>query len=161
MAETQAALKAQVLRVCRLYCSQVWNEALKQAGVDASFNLWKAECVFYPPAIREGATSSSEVRDAPEEVEVASPGVALVITSPEVPAKESGPSGAVGTDEGQNPDTPKEIVGSVGDNPVSHIEGPVIVVKPLQSVPLGEGSKDPEIPPAQPSQEGVEDKSKE
>ena len=27
--ETQATLKAQVLRVCRLYCSQVWNEALK------------------------------------------------------------------------------------------------------------------------------------
>ena len=109
------------------------------------------ECVFYPPAIREDATPSSEVRDAPEEVEVASLGAALVITSPEVPAKESGHFGAVGTDEGQNPDTPKETVGSVGDDPVSHIEGPVIVVESLQSVPLGEGSKDPEISPAQPS----------
>ena len=39
VAETEAALKAQVLGVCRLYCSQVWNEALKQAGVDASSNL--------------------------------------------------------------------------------------------------------------------------
>ena len=29
MAETQANLKAQVPRVCRLYCSQVWNEAFK------------------------------------------------------------------------------------------------------------------------------------
>ena len=28
-AETQANLKAQVPRVCRLYCSQVWNEAFK------------------------------------------------------------------------------------------------------------------------------------
>ena len=27
--ETQATLKAQVPRVCRLYYSQVWNEALK------------------------------------------------------------------------------------------------------------------------------------
>ena len=107
--------------------------------------------MFYPPTIREDATPSFEVRDAPEEVEVASPGAALVITSPEVPAKESGPSGAVGTDEGQNPDTPKETVRSVGDDPVSHIEGPVIVVESLQSVPLGEGSKDPEISPAQPS----------
>ena len=62
--------------------------------------------MFYPPAIREDATPSSEVRDAPEEVEVASPGVALAITSPEVPAKESCPSGVAGTDEGQNPDTP-------------------------------------------------------
>ena len=37
--ETQATLKAQVLRVCRLYCSQVWNEALKQAGVETSSDL--------------------------------------------------------------------------------------------------------------------------
>ena len=65
VAETQAALKAQVPGVCRLYSSQVWNETLKQAGIDASSNLWKAECVFYPPAIREDATPSSEVRDAP------------------------------------------------------------------------------------------------
>ena len=161
VAETQAALKAQVPGVCRIYCSQVWNETLKQDGIDASSNLWKAECVFYPPAIREDATPSSKVWDAPEEVEVASPSVALAITSPEVPAKESGPSGAAGTDEGQNPDTPQETVGSVGDDPVSHIEGPIIVVKPLQSVLLGEGSKDPEISPAQLSQEGVKDKSKE
>ena len=107
--------------------------------------------MFYPPAIREDAAPSSEVRDAPEEVEVASPSTALLITSPEVPAKESGPFGAARTDEGQNPDTPKEIVRSVGDDPISYIEGPVIVVKPLQLVPLGEGSKDPEISPAQPS----------
>ena len=49
-----------------------------------------------------------------------------------MPAKESGPSGAVGTDEGQDPDAPKETVGSIGDAPVSHVEGPVIVVEPLQ-----------------------------
>ena len=29
VAETEAALKAQVPGVCRLYYSQVWNEALK------------------------------------------------------------------------------------------------------------------------------------
>ena len=65
-----------------------------------------------------------------------------------MPAKESGPSGEAGTNEGQNPDTPKETVGSVGDDPVSHIEGPVIVVEPLQSIPLSERFKDPEISPA-------------
>ena len=59
VAETQAALKAQVPGVYRLYCSQVWNEALKQAGVNATSDLWKAERVFYPPAIREDATLSS------------------------------------------------------------------------------------------------------
>ena len=65
-----------------------------------------------------------------------------------MPAKENGPSGAAGTNEGQNPDTPKETVGYVGDDPVSHIEGPVIVVELLQSIPLSERFKDPEISPA-------------
>ena len=161
VAETQAALKAQVPGVCKLYYSQVWNEALKQAGVDTSSDLWKADHVFYPPAIREDTTPSSEVKDALEEVEAASPGATLAITSPEVPAKENGPSGAAGTDEGQDPDAPKETVGFVGDASVSHVEGPVIVVKPLQSIPLGEGSKDPEISPVQLSREGVEAKLKE
>ena len=35
VAKTQATLKAQVPGVCRLYYSQVWNEALKQARVEA------------------------------------------------------------------------------------------------------------------------------
>ena len=161
VAETEAALKAQVPRVCRLCCSQVWNEALKQAGVDASSNLWKAECVFYPPAIREDTTPSSEVRDAPEGVEVVSPSAAPKIISPQVPAKESGPSGMARADEGQGPNAPKETAWSVSGSPVSHIEGPVIVVEPLQSILLAEGSKDPEASPAQPSLEGIKDKSAE
>ena len=135
VAETQAALKAQVPGVCKLYCSQVWNEALKQTGVDALSDLWKADHVFYPLAIRKDATPSSEVRDALKEVKAASPGATLAITSPEVPAK------------GQDPNAPKETIGSVGDASVSYVEGPVIVVEPLQSIPLGEGSKDPEISP--------------
>ena len=115
--------------------------------------------MFYPSAIREDAAPSFEVQDAPKEVEITSPSAALETTSPKVPAKESGPPGEAGTDEGQNPNTPRETAGSVGDDPISHIEGPVIVVEPLQSVPLCEGSKDPEISPAQPSQEEVKDKS--
>ena len=56
VAETQATLKAQIPGVCRFYCSQVREEALKRAGVDASSDQWKAENIFYPTAIRE-ATS--------------------------------------------------------------------------------------------------------
>ena len=78
-----------------------------------------------------------------------------------MPVKESGPSGVAGIDEGQDPDAPKETIGSVGDAPVSYVEGSVIVIEPLQSVPLGEGSKDPEISLAQLSGEGVKAKSKE
>ena len=117
--------------------------------------------MFYPPAIREDATPSSEVRGALEGVEVASPSAALEIISPQASVKESGPSGTAGIDEGQDPDTPKETAGSVSGDPVSHVEGPVIVVEPLQSVPFAEGSKDLETSPTQLSLEGVKDKSME
>ena len=62
-------------------------------------------CVL-PPTIREAAPSNSKVRDAPEEAKAAGPGAVLAITSPEEPAKESEPSGAAETSEGQNPDAP-------------------------------------------------------
>ena len=65
VADTQATLKAQISGVCRLYCSQVWNEALKRAGVEASSDLWKAEKVYYPLAIRETASTSSKAVSAP------------------------------------------------------------------------------------------------
>ena len=67
--ETQAALKTRVLGVCRLYCSHIWNEALKQTGVKASSDLWRVENVYYPPAIRETTPSNFEVGGAPEEAE--------------------------------------------------------------------------------------------
>ena len=57
IAETQAILKAQIPGVCRLYSSQVWEEALKRVGVNASSDLWKAENIFYPTAIREATCS--------------------------------------------------------------------------------------------------------
>ena len=149
MAETHAALKAQVPGVCRLYCSQVWNEAFKQARVETSFDLWKVEHVYYPPAIKEDASSSFEASDAPKEVEAAGPGAVLAVTSPNEPVKESEPFGAVGTNEGQNPDAPQKTAKPTGDAPVSPTEGPILLVKPLQAVPLGEGSKDLETFPAQ------------
>ena len=68
VAETQATLKAQIPGVCRFYCSQVWEEALKRAGVDASSDLWKAESIFYPAAIRKTtSTSPAATDDQPEE----------------------------------------------------------------------------------------------
>lgn len=46
VADTQAFLKAQILAVCRLYCSQVWEEAFKRAGVEASSDLWRRRAYF-------------------------------------------------------------------------------------------------------------------
>ena len=62
--------------------------------------------MYYPPAIREDAPPNSEVRDAPEEVDAASPGAALAINSSKELAKESGPFRAAEMDESQNPDAP-------------------------------------------------------
>lgn len=87
VADTQAILKAQIPGVCRLYCSQVWNKALKQARVEASSYLWKAEKVYYPPAIRETASASSEAVSAPQEAEAARPEAAQVVPIPNEPTK--------------------------------------------------------------------------
>ena len=91
MAETQATLKAQVPGLCRLYYSQVWNKAFKQAGVEALSDQWMAERVYYPLAIKEDAPPPpcSEVRDAPEEVEAAGPRATLAITSSEKLARKA------------------------------------------------------------------------
>ena len=62
--------------------------------------------MYYPLTIREDATPSSEVRDAPEKVEATGPETALAKTSSKESAKESDPSGAAGTNEGQNPNAP-------------------------------------------------------
>ena len=90
MADTQASLKAQIPRVCRLYYSQVWGEVLKRARVDASSDLWKAESIFYHPAIRETAPSSSEAVCDPEEASAAQSEAAQIIIPPaSLPMEES------------------------------------------------------------------------
>ena len=41
--------------------------------MEVSSDLWKAEKVYYPPAIRETASTSSKAVSAPQEAEVAQP----------------------------------------------------------------------------------------
>ena len=65
--ENKEALKAEVPGVCRIYCAQVWDEALNQARVEASFVLRKAKNIYYPPTIRAPSLSSSKI-DAPPKV---------------------------------------------------------------------------------------------
>ena len=160
VAETQAALKAQVLGVCRLYYSQVWNKALKQAGVKASSNLWRVENVYYPPAIRETAPSSSEAGGVPEGVEAAGTVAEAVSIAPNEPAKESDPSGVAETGEGLSLEAPLRAAESTAEAQAPHTEEPALLVEPLQAVPLGEGSKDLKITFAQPSEGKDKTKSK-
>ena len=160
VAETQATLKAQAPGICRLYYFQVWNEALKQAGVEASSDLWKLDNVYYPPAIRETALSSFEAKDALEEAESVGPEAALTITAPDEPARENELSGVVETNEGLNPEAPQKTVESATDAQALHAEESALLVEPLQTVPSGEGSKDPETASTQLSKEGIKTKPK-
>uniref|UniRef100_A0A7N2KTB5 Uncharacterized protein n=1 Tax=Quercus lobata TaxID=97700 RepID=A0A7N2KTB5_QUELO len=130
------------LIIKRLYCSQVWNETLKQVGVEASSDLWKVENVYYPPVIRETAPVSSEAESAleeaesaPEEVETARAEGALAITTSNEPAEEAGTQAC-------------------------HAEEPALLVQPLQTVPSSDASKGPEVTPAQLPKEGVKIKLK-
>ena len=57
--ETKDILRAQVTRVCRGYCLQVWTEALNLAGLGASSELRRTKNIFYPAALRVAVQPSS------------------------------------------------------------------------------------------------------
>ena len=52
VAETEDALRVEVPAVCRAYCAQTWEEALNQAGVEASSGLRKPESIIFPLALQ-------------------------------------------------------------------------------------------------------------
>ena len=52
IAETENTLRAEVLAVCRAYCTQTWEKALNQAGIEASFELRKPENIIFPLALQ-------------------------------------------------------------------------------------------------------------
>ena len=51
VAETEDALRAEVPAVCCAYCTQTWEEALNQAGIDVSSELRKPENIVFPLAL--------------------------------------------------------------------------------------------------------------
>ena len=51
IAETEDTLRAEVPTLCRAYYAQTWEEALNQAGVEASSELRRPENIYFPPAI--------------------------------------------------------------------------------------------------------------
>jgi len=67
--------------------------------VEASSNLWKAEKVYYPPAIRETAFANSETVSALEEA-------ALVVSTTNEPAEGDELPGVTETCGSSNPEAP-------------------------------------------------------
>ena len=52
VAKTEDTLRAEVPAVCRAYCTQTWEEALNQAGIEASSKLRKPENIVFPLALQ-------------------------------------------------------------------------------------------------------------
>ena len=155
VAETQATLKAQIPGVCRFYCSQVWEEALKRAGVDASSDLWKAENIFYPTAIRE-ATSSNSVAtgDQPEEGVTQSEDL-QTSDSPGKMLKEGESQDVIEISQHTDPEAPKETTEPVVGSRMPSAQEPTTLVQPPLAIPLAVVPKSTDTDPVQPSPEGT------
>ena len=52
VAETKDALRAKVPAICRTYCTQTWEEALNQAGVETSSGFRRPESIIFPLALQ-------------------------------------------------------------------------------------------------------------
>ena len=102
VAETEKALRAEVSGVCRAYCSQVWNEALNQAKVEASSVLRRAESVYYPPAIRESVSFGSRTDTTSEVTKVGKDSSTSVPTSSDKPAEEAEHLGVIEKEKNAN-----------------------------------------------------------
>ena len=67
----------------------MWNEALNQAGVKASFTLKRAESLYYPPTICAPASASSKANTPSEVVELEKDSLNKVPLSSGNPLKEA------------------------------------------------------------------------
>ena len=155
VAETQAILKAQILGVCRLYCSQVWEEALKRAGVDALSDLWKAENIFYPTAIREDTSTSSKAVSDQHEGRVTQSDSVQVGAYPGEPLKRGELQGVIEAFQRTNPEIPKEVAEPVVGAQMPNVEELAILAQPLQAIPLAVVPQSTNTDPGQPSPEGA------
>ena len=122
--------------------------------MEASSDLWKAEKVYYPPAIRETASTSSEAVSAPQEAEAAQPEAAQFVLTPDELTKGGEFHGATETPGGLNPEVPQEAAKSTISAQVSDAKEPALLVQPLQAIPLADVFEGLEANPAQPPQEG-------
>lgn len=158
VAEIEENLRAQVFRVCKGYCLQVWNEALNQAGVDASSTLRRAKNVFYPPAIQASSPSSSKAKSAPKDTDLRKNASASTLPPSTIPPNEVDQVGAIEKEKDtaievalkptKLPTLPKETSEEKG---VSQSQELVLVTLPFTTKedPKGKGTTQavmPEVP---------------
>ena len=56
--ETEARLAAEVIAVCRKYCTEMYNQALDWAGIPADSDLRRVDQMYYPEDLRENTTTA-------------------------------------------------------------------------------------------------------
>ena len=122
--------------------------------MEVSSDLWKAESVFYPPAIRETASASSETMSVPQEAETVQSEVAQIIVILGELTKGGEPHEATEILGGLNLERPQEVTKSTISAQISGAEEPAIFVQPHQAIPFTDVPQGTEADPAQPSQEG-------
>ena len=123
--------------------------------MDASSDLWKAENVFYPTAIRE-ATSSSSVAtgDQPEEGVTQSEDLQVSGSSGKA-LKEGELQDVIVISQHMDPEAPKEVAEPVVGIQVSSTEEPATLAQPPQAIPLAVIPQSTNADPVQPSPEGT------
>ena len=123
--------------------------------MDASSDLRKAESIFYPPAIRETAPSSSKAVRDPEEASATQLEAAQIVVPSDESTDGGEPLDAAKAPRGLNFEIPKEGAKPIVSAQISGTEEPTILAQPLQAIPLVEASKSPDIDLAQPPPEGA------
>ena len=123
--------------------------------MNASSDLWKAENIFYPTAIREVTfISSVAVSDQPEEGVTQSETV-QVGASPGETLKEGELQDVIKTSQRTDPEVPEEVAEPVVGTQMPNAEEPAILAQPLQAIPLAVVPKSSDTDLVQPSPEGT------
>ncbi|XP_030936111.1 eukaryotic translation initiation factor 5B-like [Quercus lobata] len=132
---------------------QVWEEALKRAGVDASSDLWKAESVFYSAAIRDTTSTSSVTTDAQPEEEVTPSGNLQASGSTSKAPKEGILQDVVVISQHADPEIPTEITEPKVGVQVSSTEELAAPAQLPQAIPLAVVTQGTSVGPVQSSLE--------
>ena len=123
--------------------------------MDASSDLWKAESIFYPIAIREAASTSSEAASDQHEGGVTQSEAVQVDASSGEPLKGRELHKVIEAPERIDPEVPKEDAEPVVGTQMPNAEEPAILAQPLQAIPLAMVSKSTNADPVQSSPEGT------
>ena len=117
--------------------------------------MWKAENIFYPTAIREAASTSSEAVSDQHEGWVTQSEAAQVSVPPGESLKGGELHDVKEAPESIDPEVPKEDAESTVSAQIPDAEEPTILAQPLQAIPLAVVPKCTNTKPVQSSPEGT------